>query len=141
MKKNIYPGKFIVFEGLDGSGQSTESEFLRDFLIEKNHKVLMTKEPTIISEAGKKIKQVLEEKEKISPLELQKLFVEDRKLHLDNIIIPNLKDGKIVTSGGRVMAMTSYGESHSKALKKSYQSIEKLHFDKMYYRKDIGFDL
>jgi len=53
----------------------------------------------------------------------------------------NLEDGKIVTSGGRVMAMTSYGESYSEALKKSYQSIEKLHFDKMYYRKDIGFDL
>ena len=53
----------------------------------------------------------------------------------------NLKDGKIVTSGGRVMAITSYGKTYEEALKKSYQSIEKLHFDKMYYRKDIGFDL
>lgn len=48
---------------------------------------------------------------------------------------------KIVTSGGRVMAITSYGESYEQALKKSYQNIEKLHFDKMYYRKDLGFDL
>ncbi|MDU8884634.1 phosphoribosylamine--glycine ligase [Yeosuana sp. MJ-SS3] len=53
----------------------------------------------------------------------------------------NLKDGKIVTSGGRVMAITSYGNTYEEALKKSYQNIEKLHFDKMYYRKDIGFDL
>jgi phosphoribosylamine--glycine ligase len=52
-----------------------------------------------------------------------------------------IKDGKIVTSGGRVMAITSYGDTCEQALKKSYQSIEKLHFDKMYYRKDIGFDL
>ncbi len=52
-----------------------------------------------------------------------------------------LKDGKIVTSGGRVMAITSYGETYQEAIKKSYQNIEKLHFDKMNYRKDIGFDL
>lgn len=50
-------------------------------------------------------------------------------------------DGKVVTSGGRVMAVTSYGKNYQEAIKKSYQNIEKLHFDKMYYRKDIGFDL
>jgi phosphoribosylamine--glycine ligase len=50
-------------------------------------------------------------------------------------------DGKVVTSGGRVMAITSYGNSYQEAIKKSYQSIENLHFDKMNYRKDIGFDL
>jgi phosphoribosylamine--glycine ligase len=50
-------------------------------------------------------------------------------------------DGKVVTSGGRVMAVTSYGDTYQEAIKKSYQNIEKLHFDKMYYRKDIGFDL
>ena len=51
------------------------------------------------------------------------------------------KDGKVVTSGGRVMAITSYGNTYQEAIKKSYQSIENLHFDKMNYRKDIGFDL
>ena len=51
------------------------------------------------------------------------------------------KNGKIVTSGGRVMAITSFGDSYQEAIKKSYQNIEKLHFDKMNYRKDIGFDL
>ena len=53
----------------------------------------------------------------------------------------NIKDGQVVTSGGRVMAITSYGNTYKEAIKKSYQNIEKLHFDKMYYRKDIGFDL
>jgi len=52
-----------------------------------------------------------------------------------------LKDGKIVTNGGRVLAVTSLEEDYKKALKKSYQNIEKIHFEKMYYRKDIGFDL
>jgi phosphoribosylamine---glycine ligase len=51
------------------------------------------------------------------------------------------KNGAIVTNGGRVIAMTSYGENFDEAIKKSYQNIAKLHFDKMYYRKDIGFDL
>jgi phosphoribosylamine--glycine ligase len=50
-------------------------------------------------------------------------------------------DGKVLTAGGRVMALTSYGNTYQEAIKKSYQNIEKLHFDKMYYRKDIGFDL
>ncbi len=53
----------------------------------------------------------------------------------------NVKDGKIVTSGGRVMAITSFGKTYQEAIKKSYQNIAKLHFDKMNYRKDIGFDL
>jgi phosphoribosylamine--glycine ligase len=51
------------------------------------------------------------------------------------------KEGKIITNGGRVIAVTSLGKDYKVALKKSYQNIEKLHFDKMYYRKDLGFDL
>jgi phosphoribosylamine--glycine ligase len=46
-----------------------------------------------------------------------------------------------VTAGGRVLAVTSYGNDFKEAIKKSYQNIDKLHFDKMYFRKDIGFDL
>jgi phosphoribosylamine--glycine ligase len=52
-----------------------------------------------------------------------------------------LKNGNVVTNGGRVLAITSLDMDYKKALKKSYQNIEKLHFDTMYYRKDIGFDL
>lgn len=51
------------------------------------------------------------------------------------------QDGKIVTNGGRVLAVTSYGSDFREALGKSYKNIEKLHFDRMNYRKDIGFDL
>ncbi len=51
------------------------------------------------------------------------------------------QDGKVVTSGGRVMAITSFDQDFRKAIKKSYQNIEKLHFDRMNYRTDIGFDL
>ena len=52
-----------------------------------------------------------------------------------------LENGQVVSNGGRVLAITSYGNSFDEAIKKSYQNINKLHFDKMNYRKDIGFDL
>lgn len=52
-----------------------------------------------------------------------------------------LENDKVVSNGGRVLAVTSYGDNFQEAIKKSYQNIEQLHFDKMYYRKDIGFDL
>jgi len=47
----------------------------------------------------------------------------------------------ILTNGGRVLAITSMGINHKEALEKSYNSIEKLHFDKINFRSDIGFDL
>jgi phosphoribosylamine--glycine ligase len=50
-------------------------------------------------------------------------------------------NGAVVSNGGRVIAMTSYGDTFQEAIKKSYQNIAKLNFDKMYFRKDIGFDL
>lgn len=51
------------------------------------------------------------------------------------------KDGKVVTNGGRVLAVTSLDMDFKEAIKKSYQNIEKLSFDGMNYRTDIGFDL
>ncbi|MBS1533443.1 MAG: phosphoribosylamine--glycine ligase [Bacteroidetes bacterium] len=50
-------------------------------------------------------------------------------------------DGQILSNGGRVLAVTSLGDSIEEATKKSYQNIAKLHFDTMYFRKDIGRDL
>jgi phosphoribosylamine--glycine ligase len=52
-----------------------------------------------------------------------------------------IADNKVVTSGGRVMAITSFGDTIEEALKTTYISIDKIHFEKMNFRKDIGFDL
>ena len=51
------------------------------------------------------------------------------------------ENGQVLSNGGRVLAVTSFGTDHHEAIKKSYQNINKLHFDTMYFRKDIGKDL
>jgi phosphoribosylamine--glycine ligase len=52
-----------------------------------------------------------------------------------------ISDGTVVTNGGRVLAITSFGNDFKEALKLSYQNMEKIQFEGMYYRKDLGFDL
>ncbi len=52
-----------------------------------------------------------------------------------------LVNNQVVSNGGRVLAITSFGDDFQEAIKKSYQNINKLHFDTMYFRKDIGLDL
>lgn len=51
------------------------------------------------------------------------------------------KEKNLITSGGRVMALTAFGENIQEALQKSNRAAQQVHFDKKYYRKDIGLDL
>lgn len=52
-----------------------------------------------------------------------------------------LDRGNVFTNGGRVLAVTSLGADHTKALQKSYETLQDISFEGMYFRKDIGFDL
>ena len=52
-----------------------------------------------------------------------------------------LADGKVVTNGGRVIAVSSFGKTMREALAQSYENVAKIHFDGMNFRRDIGFDL
>lgn len=52
------------------------------------------------------------------------------------------KDGPtVLTAGGRVLSVTSFGKSKDRALQITYDNVQKISFEKSYYRSDIGFDL
>ena len=104
-------GKFIVVEGLDGSGKSAQVDLVVEYLKQKGKEVVVTKEPTVESEAGRKIKQALRKEIYVEPLELQKLYVQDRKEHLENKVIPALNEGKFVVSSRYMFSTFAYGHS------------------------------
>ena len=52
-----------------------------------------------------------------------------------------LKDGQVVTNGGRVIAVSSYGKDKAEALAKSFKEAQKIRFTDKYFRSDIGQDL
>jgi phosphoribosylamine--glycine ligase len=67
----------------------------------------------------------------------------NKPLPADSLIFhagTSLKDGNVVTSGGRVLTVTSYGNTVSSAVVKSKEVLNQLSFDGMYYRQDIGFE-
>lgn len=101
-------GKFIVLEGLDGAGTTTQANLLIDYLKKKELKVCVTKEPTdnII---GGLIRGQLTKHWKTSPLCLQLLFAADRASHLEKDIKPALKKGAIVLCDRYVLSSLAFG--------------------------------
>ena len=51
------------------------------------------------------------------------------------------RNNQVLTNGGRVLAISSFGETLKDSVQKSYETIQEINFDGMYFRKDIGFDL
>ncbi len=88
---------FIVFEGLDGSGLSTQAFELKKWLEKKEYEVYLTKEPTD-GLIGSLIRGVLRKELKVDAKTFALLFAADRMLHINNTILPLLNDGVIVIS-------------------------------------------
>jgi dTMP kinase len=101
-------GKLIVFEGLDGSGITTQATLLRNHFISKDIDTLLIKEPTE-GLIGGIIKSSLRGEWKTDPLTLQMLFVADRSHHLVTEIEPALKEGKIVICDRYILSTLAFG--------------------------------
>ncbi len=90
-------GFFIIFDGTDGSGKSTQARMLAEWLKKNGKNVLLTHEPSRKTRLGKEITKLTKIR-KLTNSEWLKLFTEDRKYHVKHEIMPALKKGKIVIS-------------------------------------------
>ncbi|MFC2154001.1 dTMP kinase [Candidatus Altiarchaeota archaeon] len=98
---------FIVLEGLDGCGKSTQARLLAEWLEKQGKDALLTAEPTKNS-IGKAIREILAGEEEIDPRALSLLFTSDRGEHLVKEVEPALKQGKIVVSERYYYSTISY---------------------------------
>lgn len=108
MIQNPYAGKFIVFEGLDGSGSTTQSDKLHRFLRAQKQRSHLTKEPTNYLIGGL-IRSWLSGDWSSSAVCLQLLFTSDRAHHLEKEIIPLLEKGVHVISDRYFLSTMAYG--------------------------------
>ena len=123
---------FIVFEGLDGSGSTTQAKLLAERLEKTGRASLLTKEPTDGTPIGKMIREILQHKWSASPESLQLLFCADRAEHLRNIIVPALTNKQMVICDRYVLSTLAYGGM--------YVDIEWLHdLNKFFIQPDLTF--
>jgi dTMP kinase len=101
-------GAFIVLEGLDGSGISTQSTLLESYLRKQGYKTLLTKEPTT-GLIGGMIREALKEDWSTSFKSLQLLFCADRARHLEDEIEPAMAKGRVVVCDRYFFSTLAYG--------------------------------
>jgi len=105
-------GKFIVLEGLDGAGTTTQSRLLGSYFVDKGKEYtpFITREPTMYTLAGREIRCILRGETKFTNTEryLAHLFVADRVWHLDNLITPNRDKGVQVICDRHMISTLAY---------------------------------
>ena len=101
-------GKFITFEGADGSGKTTQIETIKEYLEKQGHECLLTREPGG-SDLGNKIREILLHYDgEVDSLAELLLYMADRAQHVKKVIIPALKEGKIVLCDRYTDSSVSY---------------------------------
>jgi len=101
-------GKFITLEGCEGVGKSTQLNMLKEYLEKTGQEAFFTREPggTPVAEAIRKI--LLDQSLTIEPKVEAMLFATARISHIDEVIIPNLEQGKIVISDRYIDSSLAY---------------------------------
>ncbi len=108
LAKNPYRGKYVVFEGIDGSGKDTQISLLEPELIKKSIKYVRTAEPTTFLPTGLLIKALLRGRYNFDPRTTTLLFLADSHEHLRLKVIPHLKKGHWVISSRSFLSTLAY---------------------------------
>ncbi|MHA1198862.1 MAG: dTMP kinase [Candidatus Heimdallarchaeaceae archaeon] len=108
MSETSSSGVFICFEGIDGSGKTTHSRLIVGYLCGLGFDAVYTTEPTRYSLPGRKIRESYFAPERLPVEEEFHLYLEDRKIHLKDEVIPQLKDGKIVITDRYYFSSIAY---------------------------------
>ena len=100
LKKESYPGLLITFCGLDGSGKTTMIDFLNAYLVERGYETVLTKQPTDAVRQSEIFRTFMENPDNSAYdyRSLSLLAASDRLQHSNKVILPALKEGKIVIS-------------------------------------------
>ena len=130
-------GLFIVLEGIDGAGTTTQINLLHDYIktLSKYNDVLTTHEPWKSEEIKRKLKK---DKDSYSDgLQMVSLYVDDRKNHLNELIIPNLNKGVYILSDRYNMSTYAYQMTQGV----SFDEIDKIHNNRQITPPDLTFYL
>lgn len=100
-------GILIAFEGIDGTGKSTQIGLLADYLSAKGHEVVATREPTD-GPYGRKIRSLFANRHHLTPEEELSLFMADRREHVRELLLPALAEGKIVLTDRYYFSTAAY---------------------------------
>ena len=106
-KKVLPHGLLIVFEGIDGTGKSTQLQLLADHLIHHKYSIVTTKEPTE-GIYGKQIRELYIKRQEVTREEELDLFIRDRQDHVEKLIKPNLAENKIILCDRYFLSTIAY---------------------------------
>ncbi|HMS22925.1 MAG TPA: dTMP kinase [Candidatus Levybacteria bacterium] len=109
LKRNPYPGTYIALEGIDGSGKTTQAEKLAEYYRSQGKEVVTTREPRKEGLIGDLVQKVLLGTEKLPSVSLQYLFSADRSAHHEELVLPALKEGKVVITDRCFWSAIVYG--------------------------------
>lgn len=109
LKENPYPGIYIALEGIDGSGKTTQVEKLAEYYRSQGKDVVVTHEPRRDGAMGALVDAVLKGDVKIPVVAIQYLFAAQRAAFMEEVIIPALKEGKVVITDRCFWSSIPYG--------------------------------
>lgn len=100
-------GLLIAFEGIDGTGKSTQLPLLAEYLRNRGLVVVQTREPTD-GPYGQQIRALYRHRDQASPEQELELFLQDRRQHVDMVIEPSLAQGKVVLTDRYYFSTAAY---------------------------------